>query len=200
MGIMTSPVINILIRHAEGREVSYYRALQSIFTQTYLNYRIIVGYDFASSHFSIPGNVFDVYMKPDKSLGPFYYNDYCNKLKSHVREGWFMFLDDDDFLANNMVLEELSKHMNEDFHAIVCQMSRDNGKVKPTDNLIKDGYVISGRIGMPCLVLRSRLNVIADIKPVENGDFLWIKEVTDKVPTKFINQVVVHSPCRNFGR
>lgn len=200
MGTMISPVINILIRHKEGREVSYYKALQSIFAQTYLNYRIIVGYDFASSHFSIPGNVFDVFLKADKSLGSFFYNDYCNKLKSHVTEGWFFFLDDDDFLATNTVLEELSKHLDDSCEAVICQMRRDNGRVKPSDQHIACSMVISGKIGMPCLVLHSNHKHFADIKAVENGDFLWIKEVTDKVPTKFINQVVVHSPCRNFGR
>lgn len=199
MGTM-KPVINILIRHKEGRELMYYRALDSIARQTYKNVNIIVGYDFSSTHFAIPGHVFDVFLKADKSLGPFYYNDYCNTLKGHVKEGWFFFLDDDDYLATDTVLEELATHFNEDYHAIVCQMSRDGGKVKPNDELIKYGVVASGRIGLPCLVLRSRLQSIANIEPTENGDFLWIKEVTDKVPTKFINQVVVHSPQRNFGK
>lgn len=193
------PLINILIRHTAGREQIYYKALDSIAKQTYKNVRIVVGYDFSSSHFAIPGNVFDVFLKPDKSLGPFFYNDYCNVLKKHVHEGWFFFLDDDDYLANDTVLEELAKHMNEDYHAIVCQMSRDNGKVKPNDDLIKAGEVVSGRIGLPCLILRSRLNTISDIPATENGDFIWIKEATNKVPTKFINQVIVHSPKRSFG-
>jgi hypothetical protein len=194
------PLINILIRHTEGREKSYYKALDSVATQTYKNVRVVVGYDFSSSHFSIPGDVFDVFLKTDKSLGPYFYNDYCNALKTHVSDGWFFFLDDDDYLANETVLEELSKHFDDDYHAIVCQMSRANGKIKPNDDLIKAGAVVSGRIGLPCLILRSRLNIISDIPATENGDFLWIKEVTDKVPTKFINQVIVHSPKRSFGR
>lgn len=200
MGTMISPLINILIRHKEGREISYYRALESIFKQTYLNYRIIVGYDFSSSHFSIPGNVFDVFLKADKSLGPFFYNDYCNKLKSHVTEGWFLFLDDDDYLAKNTVLEELAKHLDYNTQAVVCQMSRDNGKIKPSNDSIQKGIIESGRIGLPCLILRYDAKGWGDIPAVENGDFLWIKHITGIVPTKFINQVVVHSPCRNFGR
>jgi hypothetical protein len=194
------PLINILIRHTAGREESYYKALDSIAKQTYKNVRIVVGYDFSSSHFSIPGDVFDVFLKPDKSLGPFFYNDYCNALKKHVSEGWFFFLDDDDYLANETVLEELSKHFDDDYHAIVCQMSRANGKVKPNDDLIKAGSIESGRIGLPCLVLRSRLHHIANVPATENGDFSWIWNVVERVPTKFIKQVVVHSPQRNFGR
>ena len=199
MGIM-KPLINIIIRHKEGRELLYYRALDSINRQTYKKVKVIVGYDFSSSHFAIPGNVFDVFLKADKSLGPYFYNDYCNTLKKHVNEGWFFFLDDDDYLADDTVLEALSKHFDEDYHAIVCQMSRDNGKVKPSDDLIKSGKIESGRIGLPCLVLRSSMRGWGDIEPVENGDFLWIKHITDIIPTKFINQVVVHSPQRNFGR
>lgn len=194
------PLINILIRHTAGREESYYKALDSIAKQTYKNVRVVVGYDFSSSHFSIPGDVFDVFLKADKSLGPYFYNDYCNTLKKHVSEGWFFFLDDDDYLANETVLEELSKHFDDDYHAIVCQMRRDSGKVKPNDDLIKAGAVVSGRIGLPCLVMRSSLSGWGDIEPLENGDFLWIKHITEIIPTKFINQVVVHSPQRNFGR
>jgi hypothetical protein len=194
------PLINILIRHTEGREKSYYKALDSVATQTYKNVRVVVGYDFSSSHFSIPGDVFDVFLKTDKSLGPYFYNDYCNALKTHVSDGWFFFLDDDDYLANGTVLEELSKHFDDDYHAIVCQMSRANGKIKPNDDLIKAGAVVSGRIGLPCLILRSRLHDIANVPATENGDFSWIWNVVERVPTKFINHVVVHSPQRNFGR
>lgn len=195
-----NPLINILIRHTAGREQSYYKALDSISKQTYKNVRIVVGYDFSSSHFAIPGNVFDVFLKQDKSLGPFFYNDYCNVLKKHVHEGWFFFLDDDDYLANDTVLETLIPYLDDDYDAVICQMSRDNGKVKPNDDLIKAGEVVSGRIGLPCLVVRSCQRGWGDIEAVENGDFLWIKHMTDILPTKFINHVVVHSPQRSFGR
>jgi hypothetical protein len=130
------PLINILIRHTAGREKSYYKALDSIAKQTYKNVRVVVGYDFSSSHLSIPGDVFDIFLKADKSLGPYFYNDYCNTLKKHVSEGWFFFLDDDDYLATNTVLEELAKNLDYSTQAVVCQMSRDNGKVKPSNELI----------------------------------------------------------------
>lgn len=195
-----NPLINILIRHTAGREQSYYKALDSIAKQTYKNVRIVVGYDFSSSHFAIPGNVFDVFLKQDKSLGPFFYNDYCNVLKKHVHEGWFFFLDDDDYLANDTVLETLIPYLDDDYDAVICQMSRDNGKVKPNDDLMSGRRIESGRIGLPCLIMRSELQNIASIPATENGDFSWIWNVSERVPTKFINHVVVHSPQRSFGR
>ena len=193
------PLINILIRNSEGRQTKYHRALTSISNQTYKNVKIISCYDFSLASLGLHEAPFEFYIEPKKYLGEFYYNDYCNNLKGKVKEGWFFFLDSDDYLADDTVLEKLAEHLNDDYYAIVCQMSRDNGKVKPSDEVMNSGEIISGRIGMPCLVLNSKLAFVADIPAVENGDYLWINEVVSKVPTKFVKQVLVHSPGRSFG-
>src|SRR5690606_15122111 len=137
---------------------------------------------------------FDVEFIPDKSKGPFFYNDFCNDLKDKVTEGYFFFLDDDDVLSDNTALERIAKHLNGD--GIICQMVRKNGKVKPSDSLIKSKHIISGKIGMPCLVLKAEHKNVADITSKSNGDFEWISEVNKKVNLSFVKEVLVYSPVR----
>lgn len=194
------PLINILIRHTAGRDAQFKKCIESIRTQTFLNYKIIVCYDYNENHFCMGDFYFDFYVERNTSLGPFFYNDYCNNLMAHVREGWFIFLDDDDYLANRFVLEKLALAINDGCEAVVCQMSRDNGKVKPNDDCIFNQIVESGRIGLPCLAAHHTVIGLAKFEAVENGDYLWIKSIVEKVKTKFINEVIVHSPKRSFGK
>lgn len=197
---MNGPLINILIRVHESRQDSYTDALGSIKTQTYKNVNVIACYDFPMEKWSIQQSDNDFRVIPNKELGPFFYNDYCNFLKSKVQEGWFFFLDSDDYLANNTVLEEIAKHLTGNaWQAVVCQMSRDNGKVKPSDEHIASKSVESGKIGLPCLFLRSHYKDSLKIGVTENADYLFIKAITESVSTKFVKQIVVHSPKRNFG-
>lgn len=171
-------MLTILIRTHGKRDLT--KTLQSIYNQTYSNIRIEIVTD-------------GIDVSPNPAHGKYFYNHYCNILKEKVNEGWFMFLDSDDHLANDFVIENIAKHFDST-GAILCQMSRDNGRIKPERNEVR-----SGRIGLPCLILHSKYKNLADIAPVENGDYLWIKKVTDSIPYKFVQQIVVHSPKRNFG-
>lgn len=193
---MNAPLINILIRMQESRKVSFLKALKSIQNQTYKNVRVIVSYDYLKENLTEN----EILVKADKSLGKFFYNDYCNALKNEVKEGWFMFLDSDDYLANDKVLEDISKHFDEEMdYAIVCQMSRNNGKVKPSNELIENKIIVSGKIGLPCVIVNSALKDAFEIGVSENADYNYIKQIYELGYTKFVPQVVVHSPKRNFG-
>lgn len=189
----TKPLINILIRTTKGRLELLDRCLKSIYSQTYLNTNIIICYDYDDFP-AMPS----FYVQPNLALGAYYYNDYCNFLKAKVPNGWFFFLDDDDYLVNGTALERIAQHF-EGNSAIICQMSRDNGKVKPSDELMDLRQITSGKIGLPCLVLHSDHIALSDIAPVENGDYLWIKSITNAVEPKFVKEVLVHSPKRSFG-
>ena len=192
---MKKPLITILIRHTEKRAKLLQRCIESIKSQTYKNIDLFISVDFDCA--TIP--FFTMQVDKNTKMGPYYYNDYCNRLKNEVYEGYFFFLDDDDYLANPKVLEQLVQHLQDDPDGIVCQMKRDSGKIKPSDELIATKSILSGKIGLPCLVLRHDLKQVANILPCENGDFLWIDAVSRSAKLKFINQVVVQSPRRNYG-
>lgn len=189
----TLPLINILIRTTEGRSELLERCLNSVCSQTYPNTNVIICSDY-NPFPPIPS----FYVEPNFTLGSYYYNDYCNFLKAKVPNGWFFFLDDDDYLVDEMALERIAQNF-EGNSAIICQMSRDNGKVKPSDELMDSREILSGKIGLPCLVLHSHHIDLANIAPVENGDYLWIKSIVKEVVPKFVKEVLVHSPKRSFG-
>lgn len=145
-----NPFINILIR-TSNRPGLFARCLQSIDEQTYLNFRVIVGYDNAAALQYIPEYLTKVYVKGNNL--PYFYDCYCNVLKVMVTDGWFFFLDDDDALSSPTILEELARHLQEP-GALICQMLR-NGLAKPRDAYIKLGIVEEGKIDHASFIVSS---------------------------------------------
>jgi len=194
---MTQLLINILIR-TSNRPAQFARCLESIRSQTYKNVRVIVGYDSDHALSYIPEVIEKVRILKVVSF-PYYYDLYCNYLKTFVNDGWFLFLDDDDQLASPTVLQQLAEHLSGPHEAIICQMLR-NGMPKPTDGNIKKGLIIEGKIGLPCLVLHSKHKALSGLDGYKAGDYRYIKAVTDQVPTKFIALPLVDAGARGHGK
>jgi hypothetical protein len=119
-------------------------------------------------------------------------------MKLLVNSGWFFFLDDDDMLTSKTVLEELADQLKQP-GAIICQMLR-NGVPKPRDNYINNRIIAEGKIGLPCLVLHSKHKALSGLDGHKAGDYRYIKEVTDHVPTKFITLPLVNAGARGHGK
>ncbi len=170
-------MINILIRHKPSRTAELTACLNSITAQTY-------------KHFHI-----QVYRDRETNPKPYHYNLFCNELKAQVTEGWFFFLDDDDYLNTPTALADIAKHLTNPNEAVICQMKRDERRIKP-----RTAEIISGKIGMPCMILHHTQKDLADIPAEDNGDYLWIKAVTSKIPYKFVEKILVCSPKRNYGQ
>lgn len=194
--VMTRPLINILIR-TSYRPAQFTRCLESIAAQTYRNIRIVVGFDRAAALEYIPKDIEKHFVYADNSL-PCYYDCYCNELKLLVNEGWFFFLDDDDVLTYPTILEELADQLKIP-GAVICQFLR-NGVPKPTDNYIRKQVIREGKIGLPCLVLHSKHKALSGLDGQKAGDYRYIKEVTDQVPTKFIALPLVSAGPRGHGQ
>jgi hypothetical protein len=194
MGLQT---ITLLIRTSNRPEL-FTRCLTSIRQQTYKDIHVIVGYDDNASLAYIPEDIHTAPVIANKGI-PYYYDLYCNQLKTYVNEGWFMFLDDDDFLHSPTVLEELASHFEGPHKAIVCQFLR-KGAPKPLDRLIQARQVIEGRIGLPCLVAHHSVKQIGKLDGYKAGDYRYVKTVTELVTTKFVSLVVVESDRRSNGK
>jgi|ERR1044072_1660426 hypothetical protein len=191
-----TPLINILIR-TSNRPAQFARCLESIRCQTYKKVNILVGHDRASTLSYIPKELQTIFVYADNSI-PYFYDLYCNELKEKVTDGWFFFLDDDDQLTSNTVLEELADLLKQP-GAIICQMLR-NGVAKPRDNYIKNRIIAEGKIGLPCLVLHSKYKDIGVLDGDKAGDYRYIKYVTCIVPTKFIALPLVNAGTRGHGK
>ena len=121
-----------------------------------------------------------------------YWNLYCNELKSQVNEGWFFYLDDDDYLYDNNSLERIAQHLTNPNEGVICQFIR-NGKPKPNNQLIEQKRIEKGRIGSPSLFLHSSQKDIANWDGHRAADYRFIRDVAAKLPMKFVPVVVVQT-------
>lgn len=191
---MPQPLINILIR-TSNRPALFARCIESVRRQTYKNVHIMVGHDRASALDYIPNELQTVFVYADNTF-VYFYDLYCNELKAKVADGWFLFLDDDDQLLPG-ALSQFAAHLTEP-GAIICQFIR-NGIPKPRDNYIRHKIIQEGKIGLPCLVLHHSYKHIGQLDGHKGGDYRYIKEVTSKVPTKFIALPLVTTDRRSLG-
>ena len=98
-------LLNILIRNTY-RPTFFKKCIESILSQTYVNYKIIMCYDddncleYLNDYINHEKIEIFKATEVDKSQTGFY-NLYCNELLTKVKDGWIMFLDDDDMLTND---------------------------------------------------------------------------------------------------
>ena len=189
-----SDLINILIRTSNRPEL-FARCLHSIRTQTYKNIRIIVSVDSDINY--VPDDIDTIRVKAEKRF-PAYYNLYCNELKKRVTDGWFFFLDDDDYLINDTCLEEIAFHLTNRNTAVICQFRR-KAALKPNDFQIRAKLIIRGMIGMPCIFLHHSKKNLAYLDGNKAAAYRFIKRISGMMPTKFIHHVVAHAEHKSNG-
>lgn len=189
-------LINLLVRTSYRREL-FHRLMASIETQTYKNIKVIVSYDDERALEYIPEEIHKIRVYKDYKH-TFFYDGYVNSLKEQVTSGYFVAIDDDDVLASSDCIEKLVKHLKGQ-QGVICQFSR-NGKLKPSNDLIKRKLILRTKIGMPCLVLHHSLKNVAHIDcSVGASDFHWIKAVSKKVKLRFVPIVVAFADRRSNG-
>lgn len=190
--------INILIR-VHGRYKLLRECIDSIKSQTYKNISIIASYEDEMDldrliELGIENRHYVSYKKEG-----YFYNLYCNDLKSKVEDGWFFFLDSDDVLVDDTCIERLIPYLTNEKEGIICQFKR-LWKLKPTDEQIENREVVCGKIGMPCIVLHHSQKDISNFNNSSMADYTFIKNVVDLIPTKFIKHVLVSSKYRSHGK
>lgn len=133
---------------------------------------------------------------------PYNWNLYCNDLKENVKDGWFLYCDDDDWINNGHSLNALASTLTNPEVGVICQYYRGR-KAKPANLVMKNGFVdpesiIKGKIGGSAIVLHASQKNIAHWQGRQAGDFYFIKDVAEKIPLKFIPIPIVQAG--NSGR
>lgn len=188
-------MITLLIR-TSFRPVLFKRLLDSIRSQTYKDIDIIVSFDDERALEYIPSDIRKI--RVEKSDEKFFYDAYCNQLKELVTHGYFMFIDDDEFLYDVNALMKVSKHLNRKY-ATICQMKRGKN-LKPSNDLIRNRRIVRGKVGMPCIILHAIHKDVAKFDgSISAADFFFIKDVQKKIPFKFINVAVAYCDRRSHG-
>lgn len=197
-------MINILIRHTKGRTEEFKKCLASIRNQRYQKLHLIVAMDTGNDisgelMLKSTGLSYECFT-PTRTNYPFYWNLYCNELKERVKQGWFFYLDDDDWLVDSHCLEQISQHLVYPYQAVICQFIRGK-KPKPdyrAPMIMREEHVIRGQIGGSCIFLHEINKNKAMWDGLRAADFRFIKQIGEKVPLVYVPIPVVQAG--NSGR
>lgn len=138
--------INILIRTSK-RPNAFKINIDSISNQNYKNYKLLISYDNEETldyikntlkNYNFDYEIFEV----SKTEEYYSYNDYCNTLLNNVKDGYVIFLDDDDKLLHNNALKYINEFMEED-RFLVWEYQRADKIIGPKKGDIKKGNITS---------------------------------------------------------
>jgi len=210
---METPLINILTR-TSGRPNAFKRCVESVSNQTYGNINHIIITDSNYNLEYINKYEFndvcvvdrEMAIKNDYSINPNTgkyspHNLYFNGMKDKVKDGWMIYLDDDDYLSHDGIIGEVVDEINSvDIDTIIYwKMLYDNGNFLP--RLINDlNPPRIGGIGSPCFTVSTKW--LKDIKwdGWKCADFRVIDALHKTLPKyKWVDKVVAIIPSAGFG-
>lgn len=202
-------LINILIR-THRRPEGFKKLIDSIKSQTYKNYRIIVSIDdMATFEYVLKHKIRiddivlidgeDVNNKVSESFvgsnAP--YNLYFNLLLQKVDEGYVYCMDDDDYFKDENSLKVISENIEEDTLSIF-KMSIWNTEL-PSHSFGKS--ITLADIGTPCFCAHSKYakQVLWGYSYTADGEY--IQELSKIIPKiKWVDEVVYVVPKNSMGR
>jgi hypothetical protein len=198
-----TPVINILTR-TSNRPNGFKRCRESIENQTYKNIRHIVSIDNLNDEEYVKSHNVDYFFMdkeaiskendiPDPKTGTrFIYNLYLNHLINEVKEGWILFLDDDDYLADNNTVQKMVNAVKNPTDLVLWQMKYPNGQVLPSIQELGTPPRLA-RIGAPCFMLHSGIAKTIRWDGWKCGDFRFIQKAYAKTGEKRVIREVLIS-------
>lgn len=205
------PLINILTR-TSGRPFGFAKCRDSVQNQTYNHIRHLVSYDNEKDLEYLSGYEIEKVKVQKTSLDSIKpkdrpnhlefapYNLYCNELLKRVKEGWVLFLDDDDVFLHDRVLETLVSKIKENDNRtlFIWQMQYPDGSMLPTDEMVNKKELELYGIGSPCVMFHYRYARKAKWDAWKCADFRFIKKLHHLIPKKlWIKQGYIK--LNNFG-
>lgn len=160
------------------------------------NYRINV----KSNRYEMPGVGWatDFSFTMRKSMGHFPYNQYLKIAERYLKEGWVVYLDDDDSFYKENTLERVSKALEEGGEdALFLNKNIANYGVKPSDKIwfsMKVGHpIVLGAIGGCNFIFHSKYVDYTAWDEWRGADYRTAKCLEEIIPKKaFLNEILVN--------
>ena len=186
------PVVNILTR-TSGRPKYFKKCIESIQNQSYPNINHLISVDDDASEEYVKEYT-DNYIRVERYKGkiprwdpvigarrPAPYNLYLNDLRDQVKEGWIMFLDDDDiFLKDNAVEEIINSINNED--ELVLWKVKFPERIIPGNLLFNKRMIALNHFSMIGFMYNKKYDDQAKFDYYSGGDFFFISQLAPKIP------------------
>ena len=120
------------------------------------------------------------------------HNLYCNQLLDAVDDGWIMFLDDDDMLIDNRVVETIVDSIRDRDTMLAWRMRFMSGEVIPSDKQFAARKPVLGGIGSPCVLFHSKWKDHFRWDAYKCADFRFIYKLHGAIPKSvWLNQVLI---------
>ena len=174
-----NPLFNILVR-TSNRPNYFKKCIESIHKQTYENYNIIVGVDdYYSEKYAIDcgcsvvrydfSDVDIKKRKRDENYGrPFIFNLYLNELQTYVKNGYILYIDDDDIFNDENALLKISKKIKKGNDLIMYRSQFPENRIVPSDKNFPNEPVAND-LSTLCFCFNSNIDV--SWEPWKLGDF-----------------------------
>lgn len=190
---MEKPLINILIR--TSRRPNYFnRCIESIRSQTYTNYRIIVSVDTPGSFaYACKHDVQIVQVKrlSKKSALHAPYNLYNNELLQHAKRGWIMFLDDDKMFSRNNALSIIAGSIISTREMLIWRVKLGTGRLVPATKFMSR-FPARNQIDSSCACFHSKYRDKHKWDDQRAGDYRFLALMYRRIPHHaWIDEVLV---------
>jgi hypothetical protein len=198
-------LINILIR-TSNRPESFTKCINSILSQKYNNYRVIICYDKEESK-----SYLDNYKDNDKieyfpiniiNPNKYKFNLYCNHLMDKVKDGYIMFLDDDDILCHDLVLNIINDHLKTENDLLIWRFMRPDKLIYPKN----PNNIILGSIDTTCFCFHNKFKNLHRWGDKQCGDYQFItglikkKKFNINIINYILTRTSYNDKIANFGK
>jgi glycosyltransferase involved in cell wall biosynthesis len=184
---MNFPLLNILIR-TSNRPNYFRRLMENIESQHYKNYRLIISADsvettkYAAKYAGDKATIVEVpklYRTPEQT---FPWNLYLNDLMDEVKDGWIMFMDDDDQYTDASTFNMITAYLPDENSMLVWRLRFPDGRYVPALEYLGKTPFFRKQIAMPCFAFHSKWKNMIRFDGQRAGDF----RVTNQLQ-KFLN-------------
>lgn len=188
--------ISILIR-TSNRPEYFKKCIDSILKQEYTHYKVFICYDKVESldylemYKDNPKiHYFYIQIESDKK---YKFNLYCNQLLDCVKDGYVLFLDDDDILCHSSVLRVLNAHCKMD-SILIWNFYRADKLIFP----VNVDNIVLGEIDTSSFMAHINTYINCKWGSEQCGDFTFFNQVicTNNPTIKYVDYIL----CRTqFG-
>jgi len=188
------PIVNVLTR-TSGRPNYFAKCKESIENQTYKNINHIVSIDDNksldyigdSNYIKVNAIPLEEIPELDKhNKAP--YNLYLNELNEQVKDGWIIYLDDDDAFTDNKTIENIVRQIQSDDEILLWNVQFPN-KIIPEKEFFGERPVIN-HFSMIGFMYHSKYIIPNGFDYYTGGDYTYITKLWDITPNKnWINEI-----------
>lgn len=169
--------INILIR-TSNRPEYFTRCMESILLQNYNNYNIIVCYDKIKSLEYIKNyNNITYFCVKVMSNKKYKFNLYCNNLLAWVKDGYILFIDDDNMFTHSEVFNIINRNIKNENTLLIWKFMRPDKLIFPKDI----NKINLGEIDTCSFCFHFKYKNMAIWGDEQCGDYYFLTELIDNV-------------------